>query len=155
MKQEEYIYNNVYLNGVKLEYIVSGPPSSFSKDKYHEPIVFIHGSMLADANLPLMKESTIRDRYFLISYHRRGFQRSKHFRNNNDMNSNNINNNINYDNRLVTSISQDAADCRSLMDYLGIKTAHVVGHSQGGAIALQFVVDYSDYVHSLSLLEPA
>jgi pimeloyl-ACP methyl ester carboxylesterase len=41
------------------------------------------------------------------------------------------------------------------MEYLNVKPAHIVGHSQGGVIALQLVIDYPDYVHSLSLLEPA
>ena len=41
------------------------------------------------------------------------------------------------------------------MDYLQVRSAHLVGHSHGGVIALQFAVDYSASVRTLSLLEPA
>jgi len=36
-----------------------------------------------------------------------------------------------------------------------VQFAHVVGHSYGGAIALQLVLDAPDAVRSLALLEPA
>ena len=39
--------------------------------------------------------------------------------------------------------------------YLGVERAHIVGHSFGGAIALQLAMDVPDMVHSLALLEPA
>jgi pimeloyl-ACP methyl ester carboxylesterase len=41
------------------------------------------------------------------------------------------------------------------MRRLGVQSAHVVGHSYGGAIALQLALDAPDAVHSLALLEPA
>ena len=52
-------------------------------------------------------------------------------------------------------MSQQAADARSLLDHLGIERAHVVGHSYGGAIALQLALDAPERVASLALLEPA
>jgi pimeloyl-ACP methyl ester carboxylesterase len=42
-----------------------------------------------------------------------------------------------------------------LLRYLGVERAHVVGHSFGGAFALQLALDAPDVVHSLILLEPA
>jgi pimeloyl-ACP methyl ester carboxylesterase len=42
-----------------------------------------------------------------------------------------------------------------LLRHLGVERAHVVGHSYGGAIALQLALDNPDTVHSLALLEPA
>jgi pimeloyl-ACP methyl ester carboxylesterase len=39
--------------------------------------------------------------------------------------------------------------------HLGVNTAHIIGHSIGGIIALQFAVDAPDSVHSLVLLEPS
>lgn len=43
----------------------------------------------------------------------------------------------------------------SLMAALGVDRAHVVGHSLGGGIALQFALDAPDRVQSLTLLEAA
>jgi pimeloyl-ACP methyl ester carboxylesterase len=37
---------------------------------------------------------------------------------------------------------------------LGVQAAHVVGHSYGGAIALQLALDNPALVHTLCLLEP-
>jgi pimeloyl-ACP methyl ester carboxylesterase len=42
-----------------------------------------------------------------------------------------------------------------LLRHLGIERAHVVGHSYGGAVALQLALDSPDVTHSLALLEPA
>jgi pimeloyl-ACP methyl ester carboxylesterase len=53
------------------------------------------------------------------------------------------------------SIGQQAADSRALLEYLGIRRAHVVGHSSGGVIALRLALDAPEVVHSLILLEPA
>jgi pimeloyl-ACP methyl ester carboxylesterase len=41
------------------------------------------------------------------------------------------------------------------MLHLGVPCAHIVGHSYGGAIALQLALDAPEAVHSLALLEPA
>jgi pimeloyl-ACP methyl ester carboxylesterase len=41
------------------------------------------------------------------------------------------------------------------LTHLGVERAHVVGHSSGGAIALQLALDAPEMVHSLVLLEPA
>jgi 3-oxoadipate enol-lactonase len=57
--------------------------------------------------------------------------------------------------RAPFSIAQQAADGRALLRRLGIARAHVVGHSSGGAIALQLALDAPEVVHSLVLLEPA
>lgn len=45
-----------------------------------------------------------------------------------------------------------ADDALTLMDHLGIKAAHVVGHSMGGSIALELAVKHPERVRSLSLL---
>jgi pimeloyl-ACP methyl ester carboxylesterase len=103
-----------------------------------EPVVFIHGSMIADANAPLLKQQILADRYRLISYHRRGFARSE-----------------SYKTDLSPTISRQASECHALMDYLQVRSTHLVGHSHGGVIVLQFALDYSTSVRTLSLLEPA
>ena len=53
------------------------------------------------------------------------------------------------------SIFQHVEDCEKIIDVLNIEKAHIVGHSIGGAIALQLASNYSDHVESLILLEPA
>jgi pimeloyl-ACP methyl ester carboxylesterase len=119
--------NRAQIDGSTLEYEVRGTG---------EPIVLVHGSHIADAFAPLLAESVLTERYRLILYHRRGFAGSTH-----------------PDGPL--SIVQQAADCRALMQHLGVSCAHVVGHSYGGAIALQLALDAPPAVHSLALLEPA
>jgi pimeloyl-ACP methyl ester carboxylesterase len=116
-----------HADGVDLEYQVQGSGES---------LVLIHGSILADGFSPLLSEPSIANKYHVISYHRRGFAASS---------------------RAMPglTIRQQAADCRALMRYLQIARAHVVGHSYGGAIALQLVLDAPEDVHSLALLEPA
>jgi pimeloyl-ACP methyl ester carboxylesterase len=99
-----------------------------------EPVVLIHGSIIADAFAPLEREPALAGSYRLVSYHRRGFAGSTH-----------------PDRPL--SIAEQAADCRALLGELGIDRAHVVGHSYGGVIALQLALDAPSLVHSLTLLE--
>jgi pimeloyl-ACP methyl ester carboxylesterase len=100
-----------------------------------EPIVFIHGSVLADAFEPLLSEPELSGRYRLISYHRRGFAGSTH------------------PNHPI-SMAEQAEDCRKLLRHLGVARAHVVGYSYGGLIALQLALDTPELVESLVLLEP-
>jgi pimeloyl-ACP methyl ester carboxylesterase len=55
----------------------------------------------------------------------------------------------------AVSIAEQAAHLRALMRHLGIKQAHIVGHSSSGNIALQLALDAPHMVLSLALLEPA
>ena len=119
--------NRAQIDGKVLEYEVRGAG---------EPVVLVHGAVLADAFAPLLAEPALTERYRLISYHRHGFAGSTHA-------------------EVPLSIAQQAADCHALMHQLGVPRAHVVGHSYGGAIALQLALDAPDAVHSLALLEPA
>jgi pimeloyl-ACP methyl ester carboxylesterase len=47
-----------------------------------------------------------------------------------------------------------AADLRSFVDALGLDRFHLVGHSLGSAIAMQFALDSPDRLHSLTTLSP-
>ena len=118
------------LDEIALEYEVSGEG---------EPVAFIHGSFIADAFRPLLTELDLpglASSHRLVSYHRRGYAYSGRSED-------------------LVSIEQQAADCRALLHHLGIERAHVVGHSFGGAVALQLALDAPDLVQTLALFEPA
>jgi pimeloyl-ACP methyl ester carboxylesterase len=113
------------IGDVELEYEVQGSG---------EPVVLIHGSVLAGEFLPLTQQSALSD-YAFIRYHRRGMGGSSRTG--------------------PATIQQQAADCAGLLAELGVETAHIVGHSYGGTIALQLALDAPALVHTLALLEPA
>ena len=52
---------------------------------------------------------------------------------------------------LIGSVDDLAADTIALLDALSISSAHVVGHSTGGAIAQTLAIDYPDRVGGLAL----
>jgi pimeloyl-ACP methyl ester carboxylesterase len=117
----------VDVNGIELEYQLAGSGT---------PVVFIHGSLGADAFLPLMKQPLLRDSHQLIRYHRRGYAGSS-----------SVNGPV--------SIAEQAADCAGLLRKLEVGPAHMVGHSYGGLIALQLAADHPSAIKSLALMEPA
>ncbi len=118
--------NRADIDGITLEYEVQGSG---------EPLVFIHGALMGDTYRPLMAESALKDRRF-IGYHRRGYDGSSRPEGG-------------------LSVSDHAADCLALLQKLNAVPAHVVGHSSGGAIALQLALDAPEAVRSLTVLEPA
>ncbi|HTL35716.1 MAG TPA: alpha/beta hydrolase [Kofleriaceae bacterium] len=99
-----------------------------------EPIVFIHGSLMASTFATLVAEPPLAG-YRRITYDRRGYGRSPRV------------------DRGMT-FAEHAADCAALLHHLGIERAHVVGHSFGGSIALQLALDAPSLVATLSVLEP-
>ena len=101
-----------------------------------EAVLLIHGSHIAGAHLPLMREAALADRYRLIRYHRRGFAGSAPL-------------------PAAFSIEEQAQDARALLTQLGVERAHVIGHSYGGAIGVQLAIDAPGLVRSLVVLEPA
>jgi pimeloyl-ACP methyl ester carboxylesterase len=101
-----------------------------------EAVLLIHGALVADAFVPLMREPALADRYRLIRYRRRGHGGSDPVSG-------------------VCSLAQQAQDAAALMTALGVERTHVVGHSGGGAIAVQLAIDAPDLVHTLVVLEPA
>jgi len=115
------------IDGIELEYEVAGNG---------EPVLLIHGALVADAFRPLVLGSGLAQTYTLVNMHRRGYAGSS---------------------RLTESLplADQAADCLALLRHLEIPRAHVVGHSLGAAIALQLTRDAPEAVHTLALLEPA
>ena len=103
------------VRGGELEYEVRGEG---------EPVLLIHGSHIAGAFLPFMADPALAN-YRQIRYHRRGFAGSTACEGS-------------------FSIAQQAADARALLRHMGLRRAHIVGHSYGGAIAFQLALDASD-----------
>ena len=116
--------------------VVDGTTLEYEDSGVGEPVVCIHGAFIADSFRPLLSESSLADRYRLISYRRRGYVHSS-------------------PTGKTVSLAEEAGDCRRLLSHLGVGRAHVVGHSFGGAIALQLALDAPQLVHTLSLLEAA
>ena len=98
-----------------------------------EPVVFVH-AMREDWH-GVLAESALTERHRLVYYYRRGFGRSS-------------------GSGLPLTVAQHAGDCRAVMRHLGIDQAHVVGLSAGGALVLQFAVDFPEAAHTAAVLEP-
>jgi pimeloyl-ACP methyl ester carboxylesterase len=116
----------VQLNGADIEYDVRGSG---------EPVVFIHGAILSDGFLPVIKQTGIEENFRIVNYRRRGYAGSSRAPSG-------------------MTIQGWAGDCIALLKHLGIASAHVAGHSFGAAIALQMAIDAPDRVRKLALLEP-
>jgi 3-oxoadipate enol-lactonase len=109
-------------DGVQIEYQVRGNG---------EPLLLIHGGMIADSFEPIA--DMLAASYQLITYRRRGFHGTPAHPD--------------------CTMLKVAADALALLDHLGIATAHVGGHSYGGCTALQLAIDAPTRVHTLGLLE--
>ncbi|GAA4967264.1 alpha/beta hydrolase [Yinghuangia aomiensis] len=101
-----------------------------------EPLLLIHGSNLATGLVPIAgaladKEPPLQ----LVRYHRRGMGGSG-------------------GRTWPIPVRQQAADAIGLLDALGLPSAHVLGYSYGGVIALETALSSPTRVRSLTLLEP-
>ena len=114
------------LSGIEFPYDVSGSG---------DPVLLISTGPIADSFLPLVSEQALADRYRLIRYHQRRMPAGTN-------------------GPAPVSFAQHAADAAALLGHLGIRRAHVAGHSTGAAIALQLAVDRPEIVRTLVLLEP-
>ncbi len=113
------------VNGVELEYEVRGAG---------EPVLLID-MLIADCFVPLLPEPALAHGYQLIRYHKRGWVGSTHT-------------------PPPGSIGEHAADAAALLEHLGVRRAHIAGHSAGGSIGAQLALDHAEKVHTLTLLEP-
>jgi pimeloyl-ACP methyl ester carboxylesterase len=91
-----------------------------------EPVLFIHAGV---ANLRMWDDqaAALRDRYRVIRYDTRGYGETETQA-------------VEFSNR---------ADAAAVLDHLGEASAHVVGLSRGGVIALDFTIERPDRVRSL------
>ena len=112
------------VNGVSLEYDITGQG---------EPVLLI-SPVLADGFLPVLSEPSLARAYQLITYHKRGWMGSTHT-------------------LPPVSVADHAADAAALLAHLGVRRAHVVGHSSGAAVAVQLALMQPEVVHTLALLE--
>lgn len=99
-----------------------------------EPVVFIQTALTADELKPVAEDPAL-DGYRRILYHRRGYARSSPVRGHG-------------------SIAQEAEDCASLLSESGLDSAHLVGLSYAGAVALQLAADRPELTRTLTLIEP-
>ncbi len=113
------------VNGVELEYEVRGTG---------EPVLLID-MLIADCFVPLLPEPALAHRYQLIRYHKRGWVGSTHT-------------------PPPVSIAEHAADAAALLEHIGVRRAHIAGHSTGASIGAQLALDHAEKVHTLTLLEP-
>ena len=116
----------VTINGATLEYAVQGAG---------EPLVLIHGAILADAFYPLLHAPALANSYRIITYHRRGFAGSD---------------------RAPAPFSIDSKPqiAGRLLTISGFHVPNIAGHSYGAITALQLALDSPDVIRSLALLEP-
>lgn len=100
-----------------------------------EPVVLVQTALTADELAPLADHLVARGAHRAIVYNRRGYARSSPVHG-------------------PGSVVRDAADCRNLIDALGLGRVHIVGYSYSGAVGLQFAADAAEYAQTLTLIEP-
>jgi pimeloyl-ACP methyl ester carboxylesterase len=115
------------LNGAELEYEVHGQG---------DPVLLIHGAHVADSFRPLMGHHALRE-CSLIAYRRRGYGGSTPAEGSPE-----------------SYVSRAGHDAAALLRYLEVERAHVVGHSSGAVVALQFACQSPALLESLILIEP-
>lgn len=93
-----------------------------------EPIAFIHAGV-ADLRMWDGQAAALRDEHQVIRYDTRGFGRTE----------------------TEAVAFSNRADLAALLDHLGERSAHVVGLSRGGMIALDFALESPDRVRSLTV----
>jgi pimeloyl-ACP methyl ester carboxylesterase len=116
----------VEVGGIELEVHAAGTG---------DPVVFVQTALTADELAPLAAHVGSRGMYRTVVYHRRGYANSSTVQG-------------------PGSIVRDAADCRDLIDALGLGRVHLVGYSYSGAVGLQLAADAAKHVQTLTLIEP-
>ena len=119
--------NTAHVNGVALVYETIGSGG---------PLLLIHGSNLATGLAPLAAAlAREAPRLELVQYHRRGMGSSTA-------------------GGSASSVDLDASDALGLLDSFGLGSAHILGYSYGGVVALEAALMAPSRIRSLILLEP-
>lgn len=114
------------VRGVELEYEATGSG---------EPVLLVSTGPISDSFYPVLSEKALAERYLLIRYRQRKMSGGTPA-------------------PAPVTFAEHAADAAGLLGHLGVRRAHVAGHSTGAAIALQLALDHPALVHDLALLEP-
>jgi pimeloyl-ACP methyl ester carboxylesterase/membrane-associated phospholipid phosphatase len=101
-----------------------------------DAVVLIHGGLFSQGLAPLARAQGLANRYRVLEWNRVGYGGSGPAAGHAD-------------------IASQAGQLAGLMQRLGLRRAHVVGHSSGGLVALQLALAHPERVTSLVLLEPA
>jgi 3-oxoadipate enol-lactonase len=117
----------VALNGAEFDYEVHGQG---------DPVLLIHGAHVADSFRPLIGHRALSE-YSLITYRRRGYGGGAPA-----------------EGPPESYVSRAGDDAAALLRCLGFERAHVVGHSSGAVVALQFACQNPTLLESLVLIEP-
>lgn len=105
---------------------------SYSIDGTGEPVLFIQGTGVHGSGWRPQIEQ-LKERYRCLSFDHRGIGKSQ-------------------PNSASITVEQLAEDSGALMDSQGWESAHVVGHSLGGLVALHLALSARSKVRSLSLI---
>ncbi|MFD2093589.1 alpha/beta fold hydrolase [Blastococcus deserti] len=114
---------------------VDGVPLSYRIRGHGEPVLLLHAGFVADG-MQLLLSAPELEGFRLVAYHRRGYGDSGRVHG-----------------PPVTMVRQ-AEDVAVLLDRLGLRRAHLVGHSFGANVALQVAAAAPDRVGALVLMEP-
>ncbi len=98
-------------------------------------LLLVHGAVTFQGCRPLLSQRLLTDRCRVVHYYRRGYLQSSAPPNG-------------------FTVADQAADARRVLEGLNVTRAHVLGHSIGALIAMQFALDAPEFVRSLVLVEP-
>ncbi|KPL61477.1 intracellular short-chain-length polyhydroxyalkanoate depolymerase [Rossellomorea vietnamensis] len=101
----------------------------------HIPLVLVHGNMTSSKHWDIVLEN-MDERYKMYAVDMRGFGESSYYRE-------------------IKSIKDLSDDLKDWVDGLGLKEFSIMGWSTGGAVAMQYVIDYPDDCKNLILLASA
>lgn len=96
------------------------------------PLIFLHAGV-ADRRMWIPQMDELSGRFQTTAYDRRGFGETK----------------------AEDEMFSDVEDLRILCDHLGIRSASLVGCSQGGRLAIDFALAYPGRVKAMVLIAPA
>jgi non-heme chloroperoxidase len=119
---------NITVNGMSFAYVDTGSGS---------PVILVHGAM-ADYREWSHQQGPLSQRHRVIAYSRR-----YHWPN------------IPPDKDSDGTAERQAEDLAAIIQSLGLRPAHIVGHSYGGLVALTLSLRHPEMVRTLVLVEPA